>query len=56
MNELDKSTVILGIITITLSKLCRCHNDMDGYKSVLELRPPLFSRSGKIKHKGLKHN
>lgn len=48
--------VLLGIITITLSKLGRLNSDLDGYKSVPELRFSLFSRGGKIKHKGIEHN
>lgn len=56
MNELVKSTVILGIITITFPKLHRCNNDMDGNKSILELRWFLFSGTDKIKHKELEHN
>lgn len=55
MNKVDKSTVILGIITLTLSKLGKYNNDLDGYKSGPELRCSLFSRGSKIKHK-IKHN
>lgn len=47
MNKADKSTVILVIITLTLSK--------NGYKSGPELRCSLFSRGSKIKQK-IKHN
>lgn len=49
MNKVDKSTVILGIITLTLSKLGRYNKDLGGYKSGPELRCSLFSRGSKIK-------
>lgn len=48
--------VLLGIITIALSKSGRLNSDLDGYKSAPELRHFLFSRGGKIKHKEIKHN
>lgn len=48
--------VILEIITTILTKSGRLNNDLDGYKTVPELRYSLFSRRSKIKHKWLEHN